>query len=280
MISLATNPRTVVRNHLVVSSAGSAEDNYRVGAFSIPASTEGEEAVSVPIIAIAVVQSSVLVAVPSTAWHRLQRQRVLPANSLFKASRSRSSCGSCLRSLHHCERRPDPNLDWFAQAGVRGQSRVSSSLWDFNSVPNLGWLRRFSSFSGCFGFSGRRAVRFSDCREFSPSSGSTRTGGAYSCLGGKHAPNQNYSAGPSFAFQRSSGSPTGPGHQTSSTSAAAKRIWISGVGSRCCAVCFGCRYRPRSFARNSARSWDRRKPNSQMPPLQLVRGSVGRSSTF
>ena len=75
-------PRTVVRNHLVVSSASSAEDNYRVGAFSIPASTEGEEAV--PIIAIAVVQSSVLVAVPSTAWHRLQRQRVLPANSLSK----------------------------------------------------------------------------------------------------------------------------------------------------------------------------------------------------
>lgn len=79
------HPGTVARESLVVTSSGTADPNYRIGAFTI--AEEGEEpAVSVPVIAIAVVNSSLLVAVPSSAWHRLQRQRVLPATALYKAA--------------------------------------------------------------------------------------------------------------------------------------------------------------------------------------------------
>lgn len=80
------HPGTVARASLVVLATGAAEQNYRVGSFSVPPTGDEIEAtVNIPIIAVALVNGLLLVAVPSSAWHRLQRQRVLPPNSLAKA---------------------------------------------------------------------------------------------------------------------------------------------------------------------------------------------------
>ena len=75
-------PGALARQNLVLGESGDSDPSYRVGAFDLPA--PGGEADSVPIICISEVDSQLLVAVPSHAWHRTVSSRVLPPRALFK----------------------------------------------------------------------------------------------------------------------------------------------------------------------------------------------------
>ena len=64
----------------LVASAGEVDFDYSVGVLSI-----AEKGTSCAIIAVAEVDSSLLVAVPAEAWHKKVRQRYLPQQALRKA---------------------------------------------------------------------------------------------------------------------------------------------------------------------------------------------------
>lgn len=73
-----------LRNNFVFSGEIGVEPNfdYRVGILSIPDST-----VTVSIIAVCCTENQVLVCLPDAAWHRLKKNRILPATSLKSAVR-------------------------------------------------------------------------------------------------------------------------------------------------------------------------------------------------
>lgn len=71
------------RDFLVLTSAGSADPAYSVGEFLVEGQSEAD-ATLVPVIAIAVVSDSLLIAVPFSFWHRTAARRKLPVRSLIK----------------------------------------------------------------------------------------------------------------------------------------------------------------------------------------------------
>ena len=71
------------RDFLVLTSAGFADPAYSVGEFLIEGQSEADTTL-VPVIAIAVVNGSLLIAVPFSFWHRTSARRKLPSRSLIK----------------------------------------------------------------------------------------------------------------------------------------------------------------------------------------------------
>ena len=85
------------RNHLVVQGDGSADFNYKVGVLELDL-FQGE---STEVVAICVVDSKLLVAVPDNIWNRSVQKRKLPQRGLIKPSLV--SVTGCVESLRETE---------------------------------------------------------------------------------------------------------------------------------------------------------------------------------
>eukprot|EP00438_Fugacium_kawagutii_P002529 Skav219546 [mRNA] locus=scaffold1863:52650:64414:+ [translate_table: standard] len=80
----AAAPRPVqLRQCLVVGADGAADEEYPLGFFEVPPDP-GDEPQTVALIAVAEFDGRVIVALPSAAWHRTTRARLLPAGSVTK----------------------------------------------------------------------------------------------------------------------------------------------------------------------------------------------------